>query len=219
MNAAEVQCKIRDLGIVPVVRTDDASAARDAIEALVAAGITVIEITMTVPNAIALIREQVAQYERKLLIGAGTVTTTTQANHCLDGGAEFLVSPGLFSPILRLAQAKGKLAIPGVLSPTEIMAAHAEGMDLMKVFPCGSVGGPKYIKSLKGPFPQLNFIPTGGVSISNTADYIAAGAFALGAGADLVDTKALREGNTAQVSNAAREFLSVIQKARLMAAK
>ena len=172
------------------------------------------EITMTVPNAPAIIRELVLQFGRKVLTGAGTVVNAAQAEKCLDAGAEFLVSPGLSVPVLRAAAARGKLAIPGALTPTEIMAAREEGVNLIKIFPCGSVGGPKYIKSLRGPFPECAFIPTGGVNAANAAEYFAAGAFALGIGADLVDLAALRRNDAQKIVEAARALVEAVKKAR-----
>lgn len=214
MNASDVLRNIWEAGIIPVVRAADPDAARLAVDALVAGGTKVVEITMTVPNASAVIRKVADEYRGKIVVGAGTVLTHAQAQSCIDFGAEFLVSPGLSPRVLHCAWNQGKLAIPGALTPTEIIAATDEGAEVVKVFPCGNVGGPKYIKSLRGPFPQIKFIPTGGVNISNAADYIAAGAYALGAGSDLVDGKALREGNSTKISEMTREFLETIQRAR-----
>jgi 2-dehydro-3-deoxyphosphogluconate aldolase/(4S)-4-hydroxy-2-oxoglutarate aldolase len=184
------------------------------VEAICAGGIPVVEITMTVPNAVSVIREVAKQYKDKALVGAGTVVTAEQAESCLRAGAEFLVSPGLSIPMLSVARAAGKLAIPGALTPTELMNAHEHGARLVKIFPCGNVGGPKYLRSLKAPFPKAELIPTGGVNASNAADFIAAGAFALGVGADLVDAVALREGNLEKISAAAQELVQAVISAR-----
>jgi 2-dehydro-3-deoxyphosphogluconate aldolase/(4S)-4-hydroxy-2-oxoglutarate aldolase len=169
---------------------------------------------MTVPNAVSVIREVAKQYGNKVLIGAGTVTTAEQAESCLRAGAEFLVSPGLSAPVLSVARASEKLAIPGALTPTEVMNAHDHGARLVKIFPCGNVGGPKYLRSLKAPFPHAQLIPTGGVNAANAAEFIAAGAFALGVGADLVDATALREGNLEKISAAAQELVQAVNSAR-----
>jgi len=150
----------------------------------------------------------------KVLVGAGTVTTTEQAESCIRAGAEFLVSPGLSAPVLSVARASEKLAIPGALTPTELMNAHDHGARLVKIFPCGNVGGPKYLRSLKAPFPKAELIPTGGVNAANAAEFIAAGAFALGVGADLVDAAALREGNLQKISAAAQELVQAVNAAR-----
>jgi 2-dehydro-3-deoxyphosphogluconate aldolase/(4S)-4-hydroxy-2-oxoglutarate aldolase len=214
MTIDEVILRIGEIGIVPVVRAASVDEATRAVEAICAGGIPVVEITMTVPNAVSVIREVAKQYGTKVLIGAGTVTTAEQAESCLRAGAEFLVSPGLSAPVLSVARASKKLAIPGALTPTEVMNAHDHGARLVKIFPCGNVGGPKYLRSLKAPFPNAQLIPTGGVNAANAAEFIAAGAFALGVGADLVDAAALREGNLEKISAAARELVQAISSAR-----
>jgi 2-dehydro-3-deoxyphosphogluconate aldolase/(4S)-4-hydroxy-2-oxoglutarate aldolase len=214
MTIDEVIRRIEEIGIVPVVRAATVDEATRAVEAICAGGIPVVEITMTVPNAISVIREVAQQYGSKVLIGAGTVTTAEQAESCLRAGAEFLVSPGLAPPVLSVAKASARLAIPGALTPTELMNAHDHGARLVKIFPCGNVGGPKYLRSLKAPFPNASLIPTGGVNAANAADFIAAGAFALGVGADLVDAAALRDGNLEKVTSAARELVEAVASAR-----
>lgn len=206
--------KIAEIGIIPVVRASSPDEARQAVEAIHRGGIAIIEITMTVPDATTIIREVSRHYGNKVLTGAGTVTTAKQAEACLAAGAEFLVSPGLSVAVLGAAEAAGKLAIPGALTPTDVMAAIDAGANLIKVFPCGSVGGPKYLKALRAPFPEPRFIPTGGVNLSNVADYIAAGAFALGVGADLVDLVALRNDQAQKISDTARTFVDAVQLAR-----
>ncbi len=218
MSAEDVVRRIGEIGIVPVVRAAGVEEARQAVEAILAGGIPVVEITMTVPGALQVIRDVIRQFGGKVLVGAGTVVTGEQAEACLDAGAEFLVSPGLSLAMIRVAQARSRLAIPGALTPTELMAASAEGAALIKVFPCGSVGGPKYLKALRGPFPHLKIIPTGGVSVANAAEYIATGAFAVGVGSDLVDTAALRQGKPEKIVAAARELVASVRAARKPAA-
>jgi 2-dehydro-3-deoxyphosphogluconate aldolase/(4S)-4-hydroxy-2-oxoglutarate aldolase len=142
------------------------------------------------------------------------VTSAAQAEACILAGAQFLVSPGLSAAVLAEAKNHSILAIPGALTPTELMSAQEHGATLVKIFPCGNVGGAKYLKSLKAPFPQAMLIPTGGVNTANAADFIAAGAFALGVGADLVDAAALREGNLEKITNAARELVNAVTSAR-----
>jgi 2-dehydro-3-deoxyphosphogluconate aldolase/(4S)-4-hydroxy-2-oxoglutarate aldolase len=205
---------IGEIGIIPVVRAASLEEARRAVDAISAGGVPIVEITMTVPNAPAVIREVVRKYGSKLLTGAGTVATAASAEACLDSGAEFLVSPGLSLPVMRIAQARGKLAIPGALTPTEVMTAQGEGARLVKIFPCGNVGGPKYIKALRAPFPDLPLIPTGGVNLSNAADYLAAGSFALGVGTDLVDADALLHGNTKKITEMAAALAEAVRLAR-----
>jgi 2-dehydro-3-deoxyphosphogluconate aldolase / (4S)-4-hydroxy-2-oxoglutarate aldolase len=214
MTIDEVIRRIEEVGIIPVVRAASVEEATRAVEAIGAGGIPVVEITMTVPNAVSVIREVAKQHGAKVLIGAGTVTTAEQAESCIQAGAEFLVSPGLSVPVLSVARAAEKLAIPGALTPTELMNAHDQGARLVKIFPCGNVGGPRYLKSLKAPFPKAELIPTGGVNTANAAEFIAAGAFALGVGADLVDATALREGNLQKIITAAQELVQAVLAAR-----
>jgi len=214
MNIEDVIRRIGEIGIVPVVRAASAEDANRAVEAICAGGIPILEITMTVPNAVAVIRHVIREHGNSALIGAGTVITAEQAEQCIRVGAEFLVSPGLSTHVLVVAQACAKLAIPGALTPTEIMHAHDNGAKLIKIFPCGNVGGPKYLQSLKGPFPDAELIPTGGVSAANAADYLAAGAFALGVGGELVNAAALRSGNLAKITQAARELVQAVHEAR-----
>ena len=214
MTIDDVIRRIEEVGIIPVVRAASVDEATRAVEAISAGGIPIVEITMTVPNAVAVIREVAQQYRDKVLIGAGTVITADQAEACIRAGAEFLVSPGLSAPVFSVARVSEKLAIPGALTPTELMHAHDHGARLVKIFPCGNVGGPKYLKSLKAPFPNAALIPTGGVNAANAADFIAAGAFALGVGADLVDPVALREGNLQKITSAAQELVQAVLSAR-----
>lgn len=206
--------RIYDTGIIPVVRASHLDEARRAVDAICAGGIPVIEITMTVPNAPAMIQELVRQYGDAVLTGAGTVTTAQQAETCLDAGAQFLVSPGLSAPVLQAAARRNILAIPGALTPTEVMAALDAGAKIIKIFPCASAGGPKHIKALKAPFPETRLVPTGGVNLANATDYIAAGSFALGVGADLVDLAAIRRNEPAKIIEMAKALTDAVHQAR-----
>lgn len=206
--------KIGEVGIIPVVRANSAEEARASVGAVCAGGIPIIEITMTVPNAPDVIRQVVRHYAGTVLIGAGTVLTAEDAERCLDAGAEFLVSPGLSVPVLNVARTRGKLAIPGALTPTELMNAMSEGAHLIKIFPCGSAGGPDHLRSLKAPFPAAGLIPTGGVNLANAAEYIAAGACALGVGSDLVNLAALRRGELTKIADTARALLDAVRSAK-----
>ena len=215
MTIDEVIHRIEEIGIVPVVRAASVDEANRAVEAICAGGIPVVEITMTVPNAVSVIREVARQRGNDVLIGAGTVTNAEQAEACLRAGAQFLVSPGLAVSVLSVARANSKLAIPGALTPTELMNAQDQGAQLVKIFPCGNVGGAKYLKSLRAPFPDAALIPTGGVNAANAGEFIAAGAFALGVGAELVDAAALRDGHLAKITQAARELVQAVKSARV----
>lgn len=219
MTIDDVIQEIGEIGIVPVVRAATTDEASRAVDAVWAGGIPIVEITMTVPNAMSVIRAVAQNYGNKVLVGAGTVTTADQAEQCVRAGAEFLVSPGLCLPVLSVAQKCAKLAIPGALTPTELMSAQEHGARLVKIFPCGNVGGAKYLRSLRAPFPNASLIPTGGVNAGNAAEFIAAGAFALGVGADLVDAKALRDGNLEKITSAARELVHAVAMAREALAK
>ena len=214
MSIESVIQRIGEVGIVPVIRAANVEEAIRAVEAICQGGIPIVEITMTVPNAPSVIRDVVRRHGSQVLVGAGTVLSTEQAKLCLDAGAQFLVSPGLSPAVISFAQSHDTLAIAGALTPTELMNAQLSGAKLIKIFPCGNVGGPKYLKSLKAPFPDAALIPTGGVNISNAADFILAGAFALGVGADLIDTIALRDGDLPKISYAASELVKAVQSAR-----
>ena len=215
MNIDSAINKIQEIGIVPVVRAANLDEARRAIDAICTGGISIIEVTMTVPNAPAMIQELVRQYGTSVLTGAGTVTTAKQAEICLDAGAQFLVSPGLSVPVLQTAARRGILAIPGALTPTEVMSALEAGAKLIKIFPCGSAGGPKHIRALRAPFPDTRLIPTGGVNLGNAAEYFAAGSFALGVGADLVDLVALRRNEPQKIIDMAKALIDAVRQARL----
>jgi len=214
MTVEDVIHRIGEIGIVPVVRAATVEDATSAVRAICAGGIPILEITMTVPDATSVIRHVAREYGSTVLVGAGTVTTAEQAEQCIGAGAEFIVSPGLSLPVLAVARARAKLAIPGALTPTELMHAQENGAKLIKIFPCGNVGGPKYLRSLRAPFPNVALIPTGGVNASNAAEFIAAGAFALGVGADLVNAEALRDRNLAKITDAARELVQAVSCAR-----
>jgi len=214
LSIEDVIRKVGEVGIIPVVRAASVEEANRAVEAICAGGIPVVEITMTVPNAITVIRELVQRRGTDVLIGAGTVTNAEQAESCVRAGAQFLVSPGLSTSVLSVARVNNRLAIPGALTPTELMNAHELGARLIKIFPCGNLGGPKYLKSLKAPFPHAQLIPTGGVNAANAAEFMAAGAYALGVGADLVDAAALREGNLEKITSAAKELVQAVASAR-----
>jgi 2-dehydro-3-deoxyphosphogluconate aldolase / (4S)-4-hydroxy-2-oxoglutarate aldolase len=215
MQIENVIQRIGEIGIIPVVRAATTEEATMAVEAICAGGIPIVEITMTVPNAVSLIRSVAEQLASDVLIGAGTVTSPEQAELCIRAGAKFIVSPGISIPVLSVAQSFATLAIPGALTPTELMTALDHGAKLVKIFPCGNVGGPKYLKSLRGPFPHVALIPTGGVNAANAGEFIVAGAFAVGVGADLVDLSALRAGHREKVTQSARELVQAIVSARL----
>lgn len=214
MDKKKIIEQIEELGLVPVVRASSADEAMQAIEAIKAGGVNVLEITMTVPGAIKVIEKVADKYGSEVLVGAGTVLDPETARACLLAGAQFIVSPALNLDTIALCQRYSAPVMPGVLTPTEVITAWSAGADFVKVFPAGSVGGASYIKNLKGPFPQIKIIPTGGVSLKTAADFITAGASALGVGTDLVDVKAIREGNAQLVTQRAKQFIDIVREAR-----
>ncbi|HKS40206.1 MAG TPA: bifunctional 2-keto-4-hydroxyglutarate aldolase/2-keto-3-deoxy-6-phosphogluconate aldolase [Blastocatellia bacterium] len=214
MNRSEVIQQIIETGVIPVVRAASADEAMRAIDAIKEGGISVLEITMTVPGAVRVIEEVAARYGSEALVGAGTVLDAETARACILAGAEFIVSPALNLETIALCRRYGKVVMPGALTPTEVLAAWQAGADFVKVFPCDSVGGSKYIKSLKAPLPQIQVVPTGGVTLQTAADFIKAGASALGVGTDLVDVKALREGQGNLITERARRFIEIVKESR-----
>jgi 2-dehydro-3-deoxyphosphogluconate aldolase/(4S)-4-hydroxy-2-oxoglutarate aldolase len=214
MSKAAVLQTIRDVGIIPVVRAQSADEAMQAIDAIRAGGIPLLEITMTVPGAVGLIEEVIKRYGDEALVGAGTVLDGETARACILAGAQFVVSPALNVETIEVCRHNDVAVMPGALTPTEVVQAWSAGADFVKVFPAGAVGGASYIRSLKAPLPQIELVPTGGVSLKTAADFIKAGASALGVGADLVDLKAIREGQQNRITERAREFVKIVQEAR-----
>ncbi len=214
MTSKEIQTWIAGVGIVPVVRASSAEAAIHAVEALFDGGITVAEITMTVPGAVVALEKLADRMSGKVLLGAGTVLDPETARACMLAGAEFIVSPSLRLSVIEMARRYSKAVYPGALTPTEVLTAWEAGADAVKVFPCGNVGGAKYIKALKGPFPQIEMVPTGGVNLETAADFLKAGACALGVGGELVDAKSIKEGKFEVITERAKQYLAVVAKAR-----
>lgn len=206
--------RIREIGIVPVVRATSAAEAFEAVEAIREGGIPILEITLTVPGAVQIIGELSRRIGDDALIGAGTVLDAEAAQSCIDAGARFIVSPSLDIPTIDLCRRLGVPVFAGALTPTEIVTAWKAGADAVKVFPANAVGGPAYLRSVKAPLPQIQLLPTGGVSLTNAADFIHAGAFALGVGADLVDLGALRRGAAATITEKARQYVAAVAAAR-----
>ncbi|HEX5889403.1 MAG TPA: bifunctional 4-hydroxy-2-oxoglutarate aldolase/2-dehydro-3-deoxy-phosphogluconate aldolase [Pyrinomonadaceae bacterium] len=214
MNKAEVIQTIRDIGVIPVVRAQSADEAMQAIDAIREGGISILEITMTVPGAVGVIEEVSKRYGNEALVGAGTVLDGETARACIGAGARFVVSPALNVETIEVCGRDEITVMPGALTPTEVVHAWRAGADFVKVFPAGAVGGASYLKALKAPLPQIELIPTGGVSLKTAADFIKAGASALGVGADLVDLKAIREGQQQLITERAREFVRIVREAR-----
>ena len=206
--------RIRELGLMPVVRAQSAEEAIQAIDAIRAGGIDVLEVTMTVPEAVPLIAQVARRFGKDAVVGAGTVLDAETARACILAGAQFVVTPTLRVETIACCKRYGVPVFPGALTPTEVLTAWEAGADMVKVFPCSALGGASYIKALKAPLPQVDLVPTGGVSLETAADFIKAGAAALGVGADLVDLKALREGNAVLVAERARKLVGIVRTAR-----
>jgi 2-dehydro-3-deoxyphosphogluconate aldolase / (4S)-4-hydroxy-2-oxoglutarate aldolase len=216
LDKQQVLARITATGLIPVIRARSAEEALTAVTAIQKGGLSVLEITMTVPDAVTLIGE-VTRSAPDALVGAGTVLDAATAQACIAKGARFIVSPAIDADTIRVCREAGVAVLPGALTPTEVVTAWKLGADLVKVFPANAVGGPSYIKSLKAPLPQIGLVPTGGVNLKTAKEFLAAGAAALGVGADLVDLAALRRGEAQVVTERAKQFLALVKEARASA--
>jgi 2-dehydro-3-deoxyphosphogluconate aldolase/(4S)-4-hydroxy-2-oxoglutarate aldolase len=210
-TAAEM---IERVGLIPVLRAKNTPQAIAVVNAMIAGGVTVVEVTMTCPDAVGLIKELKREYGDKLLLGSGTVTTAKEAEDTIEAGAEFVVSPSFHPEVVAATKAAHKLSIPGALTPSEVIIAYRSGADYVKIFPCSAVGGASYLKALLAPFPFLKLIPTGGVTVKTAEDFLRAGARALGVGSDLVNLAAIDEGKPEIITEAAQAYLQVLAKVR-----
>ncbi|MGA9719930.1 MAG: bifunctional 4-hydroxy-2-oxoglutarate aldolase/2-dehydro-3-deoxy-phosphogluconate aldolase [Acidobacteriaceae bacterium] len=210
----ETKKALEQAGLIPVLRANSVQTGHALVDAMMAGGVTVVEVTMTVPNALNLLRELKQRHGDKLLLGSGTVTDVAQVEATIDAGAEFVVSPSLHLDVIAKTKELGRISIPGALTPTEVITAWRAGADYVKVFPCSAMGGASYLKSLLAPFPELKLIPTGGVTLQTAAAFLKAGARALGVGTDLVNTAAIAEGKPESITNTARAYLETIRVAR-----
>jgi 2-dehydro-3-deoxyphosphogluconate aldolase / (4S)-4-hydroxy-2-oxoglutarate aldolase len=214
MTSQEILAFITGVGIVPVVRTASAESAVLAVEAIYKGGVRAAEITMTVPGAVRALEKVADRFGDQIMLGAGTVLDPETARICMLAGAQFFVTPALKLSTIEVAKRYSKVICPGALTPTEVLTAWEAGADVVKVFPCGNVGGAKYIKALKGPFPQIEMIPTGGVNLETTGDFLKAGACAVAVGGELVDGKTVKEGRFDVIEKRAVLYLAAIAKAR-----
>ncbi len=209
-----VVTRLLQTGIVPVVRCQNATHALLAADALLEGGIDVIEITLTVPGALGVISELRRRFASELLVGAGSVADLGLCRGALEAGSQFVVSPGLDLDVVAHCRAREVAAVPGALTPSEIMAAVKAGADLVKLFPCSALGGAKYLRAVRAPLPHVRFLPTGGVTLESVADYVRAGAAALGVGGELVDNQALGRGERQPLSERARQYVTALAEAR-----
>ena len=214
MTSKEILAFITEVGIVPVIRTSSAESAVQAVDAIYNGGVRAAEITMTVPGAVRALEKVADRFGDRIMLGAGTVLDPETARICMLAGAQFFVTPALRLSTIEMAKRYSKVICPGALTPTEVLTAWEAGADVVKVFPCGNVGGAKYIKALKGPFPQIEMIPTGGVNLETAGDFLKAGACAVAVGGELVDAKTISEGRYDIIEERARQFLAAVTKAR-----
>jgi len=212
-DKGQVLDSILECGIVAVVRGTSDELMMRAIEAALDGGINAIEVAFTVPNALEIIRRLAESVSDDVILGAGTVLTPEMAADAVDAGARFIVSPNVNLATIEMAKSRGVPVFPGALSPTEIITAWQAGADMVKIFPA-NVMGPTYLKDLHGPFPQIKFMPTGGVNLSTARDYLENGAAALGVGGDLINKKLMEEGNFAEITNRAKKFREIIREFR-----
>jgi 2-dehydro-3-deoxyphosphogluconate aldolase / (4S)-4-hydroxy-2-oxoglutarate aldolase len=214
MTREQVRARVLEVAIVPVVRAASAKNAIAAAEAIVAGGISIVEITMTVPGALDVISQLADSGSGDVLLGAGTVLDPDTARRCFDAGAQFLVTPGFDLGTINAARNADRVIMAGALTPTEVIAAWRGGADFIKVFPASALGGANYIKALRAPLPQIPLVPTGGVNVSTAADFLKAGAAALGIGGELVSAAALSSGDTAQITKLASQYLEIVRQTR-----
>ena len=213
MTKEEVRARIEEVGIIPAIRVSSPDDALFAAEAVCGSGISIVEVTMTVPGAIEVIRE-LARQNTGVLVGAGTLFRVETARRCVDVGASFLTAPGFDLEIVNFALGRGVVVFPGALTPTEIMAAWKAGADFVKVYPCAANGGPNYIRTLKGPFSEVPLIAAGGVNQTNAGEYIRAGAAALGIGRDLIHQNAIKRRERGWIIELARRYTNMVKEAR-----
>ncbi len=210
----EVLAKILEEGVVPVVRLSSATEAMEVSKAIREGGISVIEITMSVPGALDVMKEVTQRFGKEVLLGAGTILDPETARAALLSGAKFVVTPTLNLEVIKMCKRYSAVVIPGALTPTEILTAWEAGADLVKVFPISQVGGPSYLRAVLAPLPHIPLVPTGGVNAQNAGEFIKAGAAAIAAGGELVDKKAVAEKKYSVIVENARKFLTEVRKAR-----
>jgi len=213
MTREEIRARIEEIGIIPAIRVSTAEDALFAAEAVCEGAIPIVEVTMTVPGAVDVIRE-LTHHHPGVLVGAGTLFRVDTARRCLDAGAAFLTTPGLDLEIVNFALGRGVVVFPGALTPTEVAAAWKAGSDFVKVFPCFANGGPSYIRALKGPFSEVPMIASGGVNQTNAMDFIRAGAVALGIGRDLIHQDAIKRRERSWITELARRYTKMVADAR-----
>ncbi|MEY4176761.1 MAG: aldolase [Planctomycetota bacterium] len=213
MPIADPLRRVLNTGIVAIIRAPSGELLVDVAEALLAGGIDVMEVTFTIPGAIGVLEQVSERLGDRVLLGAGTVLDTETARAAILAGAEFIVSPSTNIDVIGVCKRYSKLSMPGAFTPTEVIAAWQAGADIVKIFP-SDVHGPKYLKALRGPYPQVRMMPTGGVTLDTAADFLKAGACALGVGGSLVEPRALAERDLARIEALSRKFVEAVRQAR-----
>ncbi|MFM7070650.1 MAG: bifunctional 4-hydroxy-2-oxoglutarate aldolase/2-dehydro-3-deoxy-phosphogluconate aldolase [Planctomycetota bacterium] len=213
MSAADPLRRVLQTGIVAIIRAPSGELLADVAEALLAGGIDVMEVTFTIPGAIRVLEQVSSRLGDRVLLGAGTVLDTETARAAILSGAEFIVSPSTNIEVIEVCKRYSKLSMPGAFTPTEVIAAWQAGADIVKIFP-SDVHGPKYLKALRGPYPQVRMMPTGGVTLETAADFLKAGACALGVGGSLVEARALADRDLARIETLSRRFVEAVGQAR-----
>jgi len=214
MNYTENLARVLDCGIVSVIRAGSGERLGDVAEALLAGGVEVLEVTFTIPGALRVLEQLADRLGDRALIGAGTILDTETARAAMLAGAEFIVSPTTNLDVIEISRRYGKLVMPGAMTPTEVVSAWQAGADIVKIFP-SDVGGPKHLKALRGPLPQVRMMPTGGVNLETAAEFLRAGACALGVGGSLVEAKAVESGDMARIESLARQFVQIVRETRI----
>jgi 2-dehydro-3-deoxyphosphogluconate aldolase / (4S)-4-hydroxy-2-oxoglutarate aldolase len=214
MHRNAILSSIIEIGVVPIIRTKTAESAIRSIEAVYRGGIRAAEITMTVPGAIQALEKLADKFGDTMILGAGTVLDPETCRACILAGAQFIVTPALKHSTIELSRRYSKPIFPGALTPTEVLTAWEAGADAVKIFPASAMGGAKYIKALKGPLPQIDMVPTGGVNLETAGDFLKAGASAVAVGSELIDDKTIQEGKYEVFEERAKQYLEVIRKAR-----
>jgi 2-dehydro-3-deoxyphosphogluconate aldolase/(4S)-4-hydroxy-2-oxoglutarate aldolase len=210
----QILSSIIEIGLVPIVRVASADSALQAIEAIHRGGVRAAEITMTVPGAVRVLEKLADRFGDQMILGAGTVLDPETARACMLAGAQFFVTPALNLATIEIVKRYSKVIFPGALTPTEVLTAWQAGADAIKIFPCSAVGGPKYIKALKAPFPQIQMVPTGGVNLATVGDFLKAGACAVAVGSELVDSATVEQGRFDIIEDRARQYLAAVEAER-----
>lgn len=213
MSKSDDLSRVLASGIVAVIRADSGEKLVEVAEALLAGGVEVMEVTFTVPGAVRVLEKVSNQLGDRVLLGAGTVLDPETARAALLAGAQFIVSPSTSVDVIRLCRRYDKLVMPGALTPTEVVTAWESGADIVKIFP-SDITGPSYLKALHGPLPQVRLMPTGGVNLESAADFLRAGACALGVGGSLVESRTVADGNMARIESLAQQFVQIVRETR-----